>query len=79
MLTAFFLRQDGQRVDNYAQAVSCDTAAYALFFNAMLDEGVFLAPSQYEAMFVGLAHGPEVIEQTVQAARKAMQEVGKKS
>jgi glutamate-1-semialdehyde 2,1-aminomutase len=55
MLTPFFVRAS-QAVTNFAQATSCDSAAYAAFFHAMLDEGVMLAPSQYEAMFVGMAH-----------------------
>jgi len=52
MLTPFFVRRAGDVVTNYAQATSCDTAAYAAFFHAMLDQGVMLAPSQFEAMFV---------------------------
>ena len=41
----------------------------------MLDEGIFLAPSQYEAMFVGLAHGEEQIAQTITVAKAAMKAV----
>jgi glutamate-1-semialdehyde 2,1-aminomutase len=71
MLTPFFVRESGQVVENYAQATAGDTAAYARFFHAMLKNGVLLAPSQYEAMFVSLAHTDAVIEQTLAAARKA--------
>src|SRR5688572_20914466 len=71
MLTPFFVRAAGQTVANYAQATSGDVKAYAKFFHAMLENGVHLAPSQYEAMFVGLAHTDEVIERTIAAAEKA--------
>jgi len=42
---------------------------YAKFFHGMLSEGVYLAPSQFEAAFVGAAHTAEVIERTIQAAK----------
>jgi glutamate-1-semialdehyde 2,1-aminomutase len=45
--------------------------SYGRFFHAMLNDGVYLAPSQFEAAFVSLAHTDEVIEQTVAAARKS--------
>jgi glutamate-1-semialdehyde 2,1-aminomutase len=75
MLTPFFVRQSGQPVINFLDATSGDTQAYAVFFNAMLDNGVYLAPSQYEAMFVGLAHTPHIIEKTIRAAENAMKAV----
>ncbi len=71
MLTPFFVRK-GASVADFDQATACDTAAYAKFFHAMLAEGVFLAPSQFEAMFVGLVHHEEHIAQTIAAARKAL-------
>ena len=79
MLTPFFASEPGQPVDNFAEATAGDTAAYATFFHAMLDNGVHLAPSQYEAMFVGLAHTDEVIEQTIRAAEKAFAAVAQTS
>ena len=45
---------------------------YGKFFHAMLDKGVYLAPSQFEAAFVSLAHTDEMIEQTIAAARTAI-------
>ena len=71
MLTPFFIKEAGQPVTNFAEATAGDTAAYATFFHAMLDNGVYLAPSQYEAMFVGLAHSDEAIAMTINAAEKA--------
>jgi glutamate-1-semialdehyde 2,1-aminomutase len=77
MLTPFFVKQDGQAVTNYAEATGCDTAGYATFFHAMLDNGVHLAPSQYEAMFVGLAHKKDLAEKTIDAAAVAFKAVAK--
>jgi len=78
MLTPFFVREKGQAVTNFAEATSGDTSAYATFFHAMLDLGVYLAPSQYEAMFVGLAHTDDIIERTIKAAEKAFAAVKEK-
>jgi glutamate-1-semialdehyde 2,1-aminomutase len=75
MMTPFFVRAAGQSVTNFTQATAGDTAAYARFFHAMLANGIFLAPSQYEAMFVSLAHTDEVIEKTIAAAEKAFASV----
>jgi glutamate-1-semialdehyde 2,1-aminomutase len=72
MLTPFFVKSAGKKVENLADATSGDTAAYGRFFHAMLGEGVYLAPSQYEAMFVGLAHTDEAIGKTIAAAGTAM-------
>jgi glutamate-1-semialdehyde 2,1-aminomutase len=77
MLTPFFVRNTGDKVENFNQATACDTSAYAVFFNAMLDNGIYLAPSQYEAMFVGLAHSDEVIQETIAAAARAFAVVTK--
>jgi len=52
-------------------AMAADRDAYARFFGAMLDEGVLLPPSQFEAWFISLAHDREFIDETVAAARKA--------
>jgi glutamate-1-semialdehyde 2,1-aminomutase len=71
MLTPFFVKQKGQTVTNFTEATGCDTASYAKFFHAMLDNGVYLAPSQFEAMFVSLAHTDAVIEETIRAAEQA--------
>jgi glutamate-1-semialdehyde 2,1-aminomutase len=58
-------------VADYADATSSNAAAYAAFFHAMLDAGVYLPPSQYEAMFVSAAHRPAEIEHTLAAAQHA--------
>ncbi len=66
---------DAATVDTYAQAVACDTAAFNRFFHAMLDRGVFLAPSAFEAGFVSSAHDAEVVAATLEAARSAFRDV----
>ena len=71
MLTPFFVKKTGQTVTDYASATDCDTEAFAKFFHALLDEGVFVPPSQYEAWFVGLAHDDAAIEETIRAVEKA--------
>jgi glutamate-1-semialdehyde 2,1-aminomutase len=71
MIGLFFVRKRGNRVTNYAEATGGDTAAYSKFFNAMLDSGIYLAPSMYEAIFVGLAHSDDAIEKTIAAATKS--------
>ena len=68
LLTVFF-RAGVPR--NSAEALSADRDAYARFFGAMLDEGVLLAPSQFEAWFLSIAHGDTEIGATLAAARKA--------
>jgi glutamate-1-semialdehyde 2,1-aminomutase len=78
MLTPFFVKTPGATVTNYAEATNCNPDAYAVFFHAMLDNGVYLAPSQYEAMFLGLAHLDGVIEKTIRAAEAAFKTVSDK-
>lgn len=58
-------------VDTYAQAVACDVAAFRRFFHAMLERGVYLAPSAFEAGFMSSAHGEAEIGATIGAARAA--------
>lgn len=55
---------------SYAEVMQCDKEAFNRFFHAMLDEGVYLAPSAFEAGFVSAAHGDAEIEATLEAARR---------
>jgi glutamate-1-semialdehyde 2,1-aminomutase len=68
MFTGFFTDQP---VTDYVSAKRADTKRYARFFHAMLDSGVYLAPSQFEAGFVSLAHTEEDIDATLAAAAEA--------
>ena len=70
LLTVFF--RDGLPRSAEA-ALGSDREAYARFFGAMLDRGILLPPSQFEAWFLSTAHAPAEIEATVQAAREAFQ------
>lgn len=72
MVCPFFVRRAGDVVQNYAQATACDTERFARFFNGMLNQGVYLPPSQFEAWFVSLAHDDAAIDQTVAAAEVAL-------
>jgi glutamate-1-semialdehyde 2,1-aminomutase len=56
---------------NYAEMMKCDKAAFNAFFHAMLDAGVYLAPSAFEAGFVSAQHDDAVIDATLAAARQA--------
>jgi glutamate-1-semialdehyde 2,1-aminomutase len=60
---------------SFAEVMASDRTAFNAFFHAMLEEGVYLAPSAFEAGFVSAAHGEEEIAQTVAAARKAFARV----
>ena len=62
-------------VHNLADAISSDRARFAKFFHGMLAEGIYLAPSQFEAGFISTAHTSDDIEKTVKAAGKALQTV----
>ena len=62
-------------VTNYASAKTSDTAAFGRFFQAMLQGGVYLAPSQYEAGFISAAHEDEEINATIEAAKMAFRAI----
>ncbi|MEA2204801.1 MAG: glutamate-semialdehyde -aminomutase [Blastocatellia bacterium] len=70
MWTSFFTNHP---VTNWATADRSSRDLYGKFFHAMLNEGIYLAPSQFEAGFVSLAHSDEIIDQTIAAARKAFE------
>ena len=69
MLTVFM--QDGP-VWNFASAQGSDTERYGELFRHLLERSVYLAPSQFEAVFVSTAHGPAEVERTVDAARELL-------
>ena len=69
MWTGFFTDEP---VVDWNGANKCNRQMYGKFFHAMLNEGVYLAPSQFEAAFVSLAHTDDLIEQTIAAAMKVL-------
>ncbi len=64
-------------VKNFAQVMGCDAQRFAQFFHGMLERGVYLAPSAYEAGFVSIAHSASDISQTVAAAAEVFQQIAK--
>jgi glutamate-1-semialdehyde 2,1-aminomutase len=75
MLGMYFVKAPGQAVNNFPDVLAADNQRFAKFFHAMLERGVYLAPSQSEAIFVGLAHTDEAIDQTIDAAEAAFRVV----
>jgi glutamate-1-semialdehyde 2,1-aminomutase len=73
MMTSFFT---DQTVTDYDSAKLSDTVRYATFFQRMLHGGIYLAPSQFEAAFVSLAHTEHDIDRAIAATREALSELG---
>lgn len=69
LLSAFFTNE---RVTDYSSALKSDTQRFAAYFNKMLEAGIYVAPSQFEAMFVSVMHSYEDIEKTVYAINKSL-------
>ncbi len=64
-----------EKVTDYETATRADIQRYARYFRAMLEEGVYLAPSQFEAMFVSAAHTEEDIDRTIEASYRALKKL----
>ncbi|PRR71186.1 Glutamate-1-semialdehyde 2,1-aminomutase [Moorella humiferrea] len=75
MFTAFFTPGP---VTDYTTATASDTKTFAAYFQAMLRRGIYLAPSQFEAAFMSLAHTEADIDRTIEAAREAFREIAAK-
>ena len=73
MLTLFFTDAP---VDNYESAARTNRSRFARFFHLMLERGVYLPPSPFEAWFVSLAHDDDALRATIEAARSAFRELG---
>jgi glutamate-1-semialdehyde 2,1-aminomutase len=69
MFTLFF---NAQPVTSYAASAKNDTQRFAKYFHGMLERGVYLPCSQFEANFVSVRHTPEDIEATIAAARESL-------
>jgi glutamate-1-semialdehyde 2,1-aminomutase len=69
MFSAFFTDQP---VKDFQSACTSDTELFAAFFRGMLERGVYLAPSQYEAVFLSTAHTDENIDYTLEQAREVL-------
>ncbi|WP_322822337.1 glutamate-1-semialdehyde 2,1-aminomutase [Chloroflexus sp.] len=76
MFGCYFLRQEGSQITSYAEAKAyADPQRYARFFWAMADQGIYLAPSQFEAGFLSTAHTDADIDETLAAAEVAFAEL----
>ena len=69
MFTLFFT---GQTVTDFDTAKTSDTKKFAAYFGSMLESGIYLPPSQYEACFISMAHSDDDIKETLAAVRKAL-------
>ena len=69
LLSCFFTKEP---VTDYRSALRSDTKVFAAYFARMLERGIYVAPSQFEAMFVSAAHSDEMIERTCRAIREAV-------
>ncbi len=69
MFGLFFTEQE--QVERFDQVMKCNTERYGQFFHAMLNEGIYLAPSAFEAGFISNAHSDNEIESTINAAERA--------
>lgn len=76
MLTPFFTDRP---VFDYSSAKTASEGRYALFFWKMLEEGIYLPPSQYEAIFISVAHGEELLRKTLEASYLAFKEIKKQN
>ena len=76
MFTTFFTDRE---VVDYESAKTSDTTKYATYFHALLERGVYIAPSQFEAGFLSLAHTDDLIDLTIKAAREAFRVVAEKT
>lgn len=69
LLTVFFTEE--KQVTSYKEAMTCDTAKFKVFFQSMLNQGIYLPPSQFECIFLSAAHSDEDIARTIEAAKVA--------
>jgi len=72
LLSCFFI---DRKVQNFADVQSSNIKQFKRFFAEMLKQGIYLAPSAYEAMFVSLSHTKQDINKTIEAARKSFHKV----
>ncbi len=73
MMTLFFNK--GKKVTSYAEAATSDTEQFAAYFRHSLENGIYLAPSQFEAAFVSDAHTDEDLTKAIEANRKALEQL----
>ncbi|MCP5063689.1 MAG: aspartate aminotransferase family protein, partial [Ignavibacteriae bacterium] len=72
MMCMFFTEE---KVDDFQSAVKSDTELYGKYFHKMLDQGVYLAPAQFEALFVSTVHSKEDLDKTITAHYNALNDI----
>jgi glutamate-1-semialdehyde 2,1-aminomutase len=72
MLGFFF---NGKEVKNFDDAKTCDLDKFTAFYNGLRQRGIYIAPSQFEALFISIAHSNEHIDQTIQAAEEVLDQI----
>ncbi|HSG16962.1 MAG TPA: glutamate-1-semialdehyde 2,1-aminomutase [Anaerolineae bacterium] len=76
MFGFYFLKESGAAINDYASAKQyANTERYGRFFHAMLAKGFYFAPSQFEAGFMSIAHGQDVVEATLEAVRQVLPQI----
>jgi glutamate-1-semialdehyde 2,1-aminomutase len=75
MFTLFFSEKD--EINSFAQVMTSNTEIFSKYFNLSLESGIYLAPSQYEAGFVSIAHSDEDIQKTIAASYEAIKKLKK--
>lgn len=73
LVAPFFTKE---KVSGFVGAMSSDLSRYARYFAGMLEQGIYLAPAQFEAMFISTAHGAKELERTIAAAEAVIQRMG---
>jgi glutamate-1-semialdehyde 2,1-aminomutase len=71
-MTCLFFREGGGKVRDLKDAQECDRDAYASFFHACLEKGVYFPPSQFESWFISASHGDQELEKTRVAMQNAL-------
>ncbi|MBS2096726.1 glutamate-1-semialdehyde 2,1-aminomutase [Carboxylicivirga linearis] len=73
MMTAFFT--DSEQVASFDEAMSSDTSKYADYFKGMVENGLYIAPSQFECLFISMAHTEKDLEKLIKGNRKALEAI----
>jgi len=73
MMTAFFT--DYEQVASFDEAMTSDTAKYAEYFKNAVENGLYIAPSQFECLFISMAHTEKDLEKLIKGNRKALEAV----
>ena len=71
MMTLFFTNNG--KIENYNDAITCDLEKYAKYFKSMLDQGIYLPPSQFECMFISSVYSEKDIKKIIQSNKNALQ------